>query len=304
MNLQSLLLLLILGSAAIMCPVVWLLPQSNMPSDQGTLDIDINYTGSWYRETFNYARDAENIRHVILVRSANEVADPDEAGWAFTSLVPQEDGSWVIREDRQEYTWTLDYIYDAPQGYFHGEFPPGDYAVAAAFIAAPLSREEAGVGEDVILWPGVTGGGANADYEYVTLEAGETTTITFTLTDANGWACPWLYVADGDTFERRFEILRHLRGEDQEQTEITALGSVPDGAITIRIAEEKDEITYLDMFYLDIDGTAVYADNDLLAADDGDYLILQPGEVVDLHFVIPSTAITVSVVADGYYTPK
>ena len=299
---QQMIILLVLGSLFMTCPFAWLVPLSSNPSDQGTLEVDINYTGHWYRDTFDYARDAENIRHVVLVRPVSEGV-PDDAGWIFTSLVPQEDGSWTVREDRQEYAFALPFIYDAPQGYFHGEFEPGQYAIAAAFIASPLSRDDAEAGEDAVLWAGVTGGGASTDYQFVTLEAGETTSLTIPITDGNGWACPWLYVADGDGFERRFEILRNVRGADHEQTEITPLGVAQDGVLTIRIAEEKAEITYLDALYLEVDGVAIYAENPQLAADDGGYVILHQGEFVDLRFLVPDNVGAVSIVANGYYAP-
>jgi hypothetical protein len=69
--------------------------------------------------------------------------------------------------------------------------PGGQYAVWTAFIAAPLSRTEAGVGDDAILWAGVIGGGASTRAPLtVTVTAGQTTAPTVPLTDANGWACP------------------------------------------------------------------------------------------------------------------
>jgi len=46
-----------------LCPFFYWL---SLPST-GTLEVDIDYTGSWYVETFGYARKAENIRHYVLV---------------------------------------------------------------------------------------------------------------------------------------------------------------------------------------------------------------------------------------------
>jgi hypothetical protein len=262
-------------------------------NDQGTLDVTITYRGDFYVDSFDYSPEAENFRHFVLVRPVGEDETPDDAGRIFTSLAPQEDGSLVIREDRQDYAWALDYIHEAPQGHFQGEFEPGEYAVASAFIIVP-SHAEAGVADDVILLPGA---GANTDYQYIRIETGETTPLDFSMTDANGWASPWLYVSTDGTFERRFEILRNVR--DHEHTEITPLGPVMESTVTIRIVEEKDEITYLDALYLEVDGVSVVADNPLLAADDDDYLILHQGESVDLQFVVPPGDI--SVVAVGYY---
>ena len=227
------------------------------PAKTGTLKIDINYTDTWYRETFGYTRDAPNIRHLVLVVPQDRQDDiiPNQV---FTAIQGTVSGT-ALPPDQQ---WMLDYLYDAPEGYFTGDFEPGDYAVAVAFVAAPLSMEEAGVPEDTILYAGITGGGASTGFQPIVITPGETTALTVTLTDANGWACPWLYVFNGDTFERRTEILRNLDGKSSEHTEVTPLGFIRpvDGAITVRIAEEKDEITFIDSLFLVIDGVQVPAD--------------------------------------------
>jgi hypothetical protein len=282
---------------------------ANTPTT-GVLNVDIDYVGSWYRETFQYARDAANIRHFVLVVPESEASRADP-GWIFTSLTFQDDGSLTVSADRQEYAWALAYVHDAPGGYFEGALEPGRYAVAVAFIAAPLSQEEAGAGQDAILWPGITGGGASTAYQTVVLEAGKTTSITVRVTDDDGWACPWLYVYTGRSFERRTEILRHLRGPDQERAEITPLGSAPvvDGFITIRIAEERDEETFIDALYLRIKGETLLAEGDPVtvahvAAMDGDRLVLRRGEAYEMRFRVPSSYAEgdpVEVIAVGYY---
>jgi hypothetical protein len=301
-------LILMAAALLLMSCILPVFPLSTGTPGKSILEVDIDYTGSWYVDTFDYSREAENIRHFVLIVPESEASRAD-AGWIFTSVVIQPDGSLSVRDDRQDYAWGLDYLYEAPQGYFEGEFEPGTYAVAGEFIAGPLSREEAGAGEDAILWAGVTGGGASSEYEMVTLDAGATTSLNIPLTDANGWACPWLYVFNGTTFERRTEILRHLRGKDQARTEITPLGPVTarDGAIVIRIVEEKDEVTYLDALVLLIDGVPVFADQSVqVNTADGDYLILRRGESVELRFQVPASFATgdsVSVIAAGYYLP-
>lgn len=271
---------------------------------EGMLEADIQYDDEFYVETFNYSRDAENVRHFVMVVPESEIERAmDEVTWVFTGLIPQEDGSFVMREDRIEegYEWGLDYIYNAPGGVFTGAFPPGRYGVAAAFLTGPVTREEVGAGEDAILWAGITGGGANTQLQIVEIVAGETTSIDFPMTDSNGWACPWLYVFDGENYVRYSEILRNVR--DEARTEITDLYgfAVVDGEILLRIAEEEEEISYLDGFYLLVDGEPVYADNALLSAVDGESLILHQGESVDLRFAVDGTPETVQVVAHGYY---
>lgn len=271
-----------------------------------TLEVDIQYDDDFYVEVFNYSRDAENVRHYVMVVPESEIERAtNEVAWVFTGLLPQEDGSFLMREDRIQdgYDWGLPYIYSAPGGVFSGEFPPGTYGVAAAFITAPLSREDADAGDDAVLWAGITGGGANTQIQTVELVAGETTAIDFPMTDSNGWACPWLYVFDGENYVRYGEILRNIRGEVNARAEITDLinPTIVDGAIVLRIAEEEEEISVIDAFYLLVDGEPVYADNAILNAVDGDSLILNQGESIDLRFVVNSSAETVQVVAHGYY---
>ena len=276
------------------------------PPTTATLEVDIQYSGGFYTEVFDYARDAPNVRHFVLVVPESEIQRAiEDMLWIFVSLEPHSDGSITMQEDRiADYGWGLEYLYEAPGGIFIGDFAPGTYGVVAAFLTAPLSREDAGVGDDVVLWAGVTGGGANSDLITVELTTEEKTTLEIPMTDANGWACPWLYVFDGENYVRYGEILRNLRGVENARTEITELVdyTVIDGVINLRIAEEKDEISYIDSFYLLVNDEPVYADDPRLSADDNDYLVLHLGDSIDLQFFVGDAAISsVQVVASGYY---
>jgi len=270
---------------------------------QGTLDVQITYSGDFYVETFDYAPDAPNIRHYVLIMPEDVAANADP-GWIFTSIDLTSD-TLSVRPDRQEYAWAFPYFYDAPGAHFVGQLDPGTYEVAAAFVAGPASREDVGAGDDAILWPGVTGGGANTEFQSVTIEAGKTSALVFAMTDSNGWACPWLYVFDGQSFARRTEILRNVRG--QARTEITPLEglAVVDGAVVIRVAEEKDEVTYLDALILLVDGVPVPAQGEAaaqVAAADGESLILRQGDVAEFRFPVPPTfSGTASLAVTGYY---
>ena len=65
-------------------------------------------------------------------------------GEIFTSLrFPASPDEVLLREDGQKYAWVLETLYEAAEGRFRGQFEPGTYYVAAAFIAAPLTKEEA-----------------------------------------------------------------------------------------------------------------------------------------------------------------
>ena len=272
----------------------------------GTLNVEIDYSGAFYTKYFDYARDAPNINHYVIVMPASE-AERASDGEIFSALQRRAGpDAPLIYDQSKDISWALDYVYDAPQGYFTGEFEPGRYMLAVAFIAAPLSREEAGVPDDVTLYPGVTGGVASTHYQEIEIEAGKTTDLTITLTDSNGWACPWLYVFNGRDFERRTEVLRYVR---EYATEITPLGSVPviDGVITLKIAEEKHEITTIDELYLVVDGQRIPAQAapDIaakVAAQDGDVLILTAGMSYEFRFAVPH-ADQVSLSVSGFYVP-
>lgn len=142
------------------------------------------YTGEWYRETFDYRPDAPNIRHIVLAMPLDSDITLASPGWVFTSLqfTPSPE-PFLLREEVHEYAPLLKYLYDAPSGAASIELEPGRYNVAVAFIAAPLPPP----GGDVILYPGVTGGGASNEFQVVEIVAGKTMKLTIELTDDNGW---------------------------------------------------------------------------------------------------------------------
>ncbi len=152
----------------------------------GTLEIEIVYSGSWYRETFGYEPDAPNIRHMALVLplDGQTLTYP---GYLFSSLVftPSPE-PFQLREEAFEYTPLLEFLHDAPGGMASIELAPGKYNLAVAFIAAALPPPD----DDAILYPGVTGGGASNDFQEVEIAAGETMRLIVELTDENGWG--WL----------------------------------------------------------------------------------------------------------------
>jgi hypothetical protein len=281
----------------------------------GSLEVDVDYSGTWFSETFSYTRQAESIRHFVLVMPESKV-DEATADDVFSSIDFLADPDTLsMREGREEFAWTLEYLYEAPEGYFLGQFPPGVYHVAAAIVAAPISREEAGVPDDAIFWEGMTGGGVSAGYQRKVIELGENT-VRFSPVDWNDWACPWLYAYDGRSFERRTEILRNTRGKHSEQTEVSRIGPVEviDGAVTLRVAEEKAEVTFIDALYIVVDGMAVRAEADprvaaKVAEKDQDYWIISSGESCTFRFRLPDSLAgrkqaTVTIVVSGYYEPQ
>jgi hypothetical protein len=313
-----------------LCCVIWLvLITSALPArvqarpalggaPQGKLAVTITYSGNFYRETFGYAPDAPNIRHYALILPADVAAhygrdvDGVFSGLQFpaTAATPVQ---WRPEVD-DALDWAAPHLHLAPGGQYTAILKPGEYAVWTAFIAAPLSRAEAGVGDDAILWAGVTGGGASTRTPVtVTVAAGETTAVTFPLTDANGWACPWLYVYDGDAYVRTTEILRTpVADPPTAYREVTRLGrvAVVDGAVRLRLAEEKDEITTLDAFTVVANGVHLAPDDQpALANADGLTLEFHRGEQLDLVFTLPPAlarraTVQLNVIAVGYYLPQ
>ncbi|MEW6028892.1 MAG: hypothetical protein ACOYZ8_06325 [Chloroflexota bacterium] len=164
-------------------PTSTAIPATPTPST-GVLEVEILYTGQWYRETFDYEADAPNIRHMALVMPVDSDIVLASPGWVFSSLqfTPSPE-PFVFREEVYEYIPLLEYLYDAPKGLASIELEPGAYNLAVAFIAAPLPPP----GGDVILYPGVTGGGASNEFQGVEIAAGETLRLTVVLTDQNGW---------------------------------------------------------------------------------------------------------------------
>lgn len=283
------------------------LAQSGTGNTTGLLTVDLNYIGDWYRDTFNYSKEAPNIRHfAVVMTEAQYQKNRGAPGHICSSLsFPGDDGVLKFRDDLREVNWDLAVLHPIP---YQAELEPGRYYVGGCFIAAPLSRQEAGVGDDVILYAGITGGGASSDYQVVTIEAGARQDITIILTDRDGWACPWVYVFNGQTFERRTEILRNLKSKALETTQRHNLGSAPvqDGVVRLQIREEKPEITYLDLLYLEVKGKPVWPDVKLLTGVDGHYLVLQPGDIYELTFDVSAVAggsapVEATIVSAGYY---
>jgi len=124
-----------------------------------------------------------------------------------------------------------------------------------------------------------------------------------------------LYVYNGRRFVRTTEILRDHRGKESERTEVSCIGPVRtvDDAIILRVSEEREEIAFLDQFYLVVDGVKVVAESDpqvaaKVAEKDQDYLIITSGESYEFRFrrrgsFVGEELADVLVVASGFYVP-
>lgn len=294
--------------------IVWRPPTGAVNSaPTGRVEVAIDYVGGFYVETFHYTANAPNIRHYVLAVPTSETeAHLRQAPVIFSRLQfpPSPSDSIALRTTDSSMNWVLSYLHTAPNGHFSGALPAGEYAVWVAFIAAPLSREKAGVGDDAILWAGVTGGGASMRIPYTLVVApGKTTTVTLSLTDADGWACPWLFVFDGARYVRVTELLRNLEGADRARREVTELGRTPvvNGAVHLRLAEEKDEVTHLDQLTVLANGVALALPNlSELERADGLVVQLRRGQVLDLELPLPPalvgrSQVELTVIVHGYY---
>jgi hypothetical protein len=121
-------------------------------------------------------------------------------------------------------------------------------------------------------------------------------------------ACPVVYLlAPIPVLEG--EILKNLDSRGLEQTRSLPISGLPcSGLARVRIAEEKDEITFLDAVSLVIDGTEVLPEacstgDAAYCTNDGRSLALARGDHLDLTFAIPAgaTCVSVRLRANGHY---
>jgi YARHG domain len=99
-------------------------------------------------------------------------------------------------------------------------------------------------------------------------------------------ACPFVY-RDG---VRLGEILRNFNAPGREATQSLRVTAPCDGRVTYRIAEEKDEVTYLDELVLVIGTETLLPDVAALRTNDGHHVTLVSGTWVDVTFEIPPGA--------------
>lgn len=118
-------------------------------------------------------------------------------------------------------------------------------------------------------------------------------------------ACPFVYVVGADGAHRVGEVLRNLRGAGAYALQSLEL---PEGATTIRISEEKSEVTFLDEIYVEIGGVRVEpracsaAAPPAYCAADGEPYVMRQGDVLDLDVDATVDGPT-AVFARGYYVP-
>jgi hypothetical protein len=141
-------------------------------------------------------------------------------------------------------------------------------------------------------------------------EAGRTDT-TQKMTCSELAACPYVYLATAGGEVLVGEILRDLRGRAAYAQQRLPLPARGDRFLRLRIAEEKQEVTFLDELHLEVAGEVVRpqacadADAPSYCRADGVPFVLRPGESLELEVPLPagSAGKRVVLVARGYYVP-
>jgi hypothetical protein len=125
-------------------------------------------------------------------------------------------------------------------------------------------------------------------------------------------ACPFVYLVDDQNKIYKGEILRYLNTEYTEtwQKLDLKLDAKIYSKLKICISEEKDETTYLNSVYLNINGKVhtpklITSDIRKIISDDDKYVKLSKGEIIELHFDFEPELIKTCVLqAKGYYIPN
>ncbi len=118
-------------------------------------------------------------------------------------------------------------------------------------------------------------------------------------------ACPFVDVIENGRVRRVGEILRNVRGAAASTLQSLAM---PGGVSTIRISEEKREVTYLDEIYLELDGVRTsprscdVAMPPAYCVADGEPFVMHQGDTLELEFAGHAQA--AELFARGYYIPK
>ena len=120
-------------------------------------------------------------------------------------------------------------------------------------------------------------------------------------------ACPFVYVVDGSDETFVGEVLRDVRGRENATLQPLAIGTRSAGTVHVRLREEKQEVTFLDELYAEIDGVRIEATECIDAGGahciaDGRPLIMRPGDELDVTFEVPSAG-ELTIWARGYYVP-
>ncbi len=123
-------------------------------------------------------------------------------------------------------------------------------------------------------------------------------------------ACPYVYVENGESEVFVGEILRYLVGKRSYQLQSLPLPPTTAGTLVVRLSEEKDEKTYLDEIYVEVDGIRIdpnscankTATKSMYCSEDLDFYTMVKGDSRRFEFKVPKSD-NVVLWARGYYNP-
>lgn len=219
----------------------------------------------------------------VMLINHEDVTDDLQFGWWDV---------WHARKGGDQY-------FDAPHTFT--DVKPGKYILIVHMPYADLDDN----------------GSDGAVIEDLTIGAQPAVNVHFEMTDFVDWnclSCPWLYIFDGQKHVRAFEILKDVVGRHRKTTRAYPLpeNARHQGRVSLRIQEEKDEITHLDHLELRVGDrtlTPRVADDEQqrkLQTIDDDVVLLTKGDVLNVEFDLPADLnpdAPLSLVATGHYVP-
>ena len=121
--------------------------------------------------------------------------------------------------------------------------------------------------------------------------------------------CPFVSIKTENSLVEISEILRNQMSPKLELMDkvLIPIKYADKTELIIRIDERKDEVTFFNQIYLQVNEQKIFpAHSDkssLIGSDDDNYLILNKGDFFDLKFIIPKNLKieTLQLVAKGYY---
>lgn len=128
-----------------------------------------------------------------------------------------------------------------------------------------------------------------------------------------GLACPFVYVKQDNSYLFVGEIIKNqvsIASDSYDNIEIP-FDMITDNSLTIKITEEKDEISFIDHIYLQIGNQILYPETsttifDKIKTADRNYYEIQKGEHFELKFALPANICNtdkINLFAKGYYIP-
>ena len=123
--------------------------------------------------------------------------------------------------------------------------------------------------------------------------------------------CPFVYVKQNGTYTQIDEILKNQVSDKLDKYDYLEIPfeMIKNNTIEIKIAEQKDEISYLDHIYLQVGDQIIEPECNntilqLIKSNNNKYHQLQKGDYFELKFILPQNidkTTKIQLVAKGYY---